>query len=70
MLSFNAVLNQLSLLEKIDNNVSLMVQSEAGPQLTAIVASRFYHSDEEIGKAVKSLLTDCINNQLFYEDVV
>jgi len=65
VLSFDELLNQLA--RGTEEGLAFEVQVELGPELVAILSSRFYHSDEDVGRAVKSLLTDSINNHLYYE---
>ncbi len=66
MVSFDDILNKLSK-QDVEDEICFSVQLELGPEIIAIVSSRYYNSDEDIGKAVKSILADSITNHIYYE---
>ena len=67
MHSFDELINQLAWSEPSEGSVVFNIQVEIGPEIAAIVAARFYDSDEEVGRAVKAILQDCVNDHIFYE---
>lgn len=69
MVSFDGIINDLSRNEVYEAGIPGDIQLELSVELIALVASRFYHDDEDVGKAVKSLLTDSVNNHMYYEEI-
>ena len=68
MHSFDSILNGLSNPDKVmDTQLLFDIQAELGPALVALIALRFYDNDGEIGKSLRDVVTDCINNHLYYE---
>jgi hypothetical protein len=66
MIFFDQIINDLSRNEVYETGIPCDIQLELSTELTALVATLFYHSDEDLGKAVKMLLTDSINNHMYY----
>ena len=65
MNTFDGILNGLT----VENSTGTaeQVKQEICRQVVSVAAASYYQSDADLGKRIKDVITDSINNHLYYE---